>query len=275
MSPLSAKSLSDCWRGRRVVDEVLRELNACGRIEAGEALLALKVGVFRPAEASARTLLALQALGFAGAAAPISALVALDATPPPRDFGFVVAASAAAFLSPPREVFGRSAQLPLWLVGPKTGEAAREIGLSGDATVFATAADLVAALDAAPPGEALILAGRSRNPAIEQGFSAAGRPFALCEVYDAVARTSWSEREIEGLRGCDAFLHYSRRSAELAKSLAETSGLQPTLAAGLHACLSSDIAQALASAGYSRIVTASAPNEAALFDVLISAKERL
>lgn len=77
------------------------------------------------------------------------------------------------------------------------------------------------------------------------------------------------------MRDCDAFLHYSRRSAELAHRLAEVSGLRPTLAAGLQACLSSDVAQALAAAEYSRIVTASAPNEAALFDVLTSAKERL
>ena len=221
-----------------------------------------------------RTLRALQAQGYEGALAPTSALVALGGEPPQRDFAFLVAASSAAFLLPDRGLISRFASTPLRLVGAKTAEAARSIGLGGEAEIFDDASALVAALQGAPTGEALYLAGRSRKPAVEQGFAASGRVFTLVEVYDAVARKSWNEEEINALRECGAFLHYSRRSAQLALRLAEASGLAYVFATGVHVCLSSDIAEALAFAGRSRIVIAKTPDEAALFDALASAQSR-
>jgi uroporphyrinogen-III synthase len=155
-------------------------------------------------------------------------------------------------------------------VGVRAARASRvaELSLAGEPARDAAtlAARLIAAL--APGARLLYLAGRDRKPGLEAALAAAGHRVDAVALYAAQAREAWSASEAEGVAGCDAALHYSRRSAALALALAERAGVAERFRATTHVCLSAAVAAPLALFGARRIVAADAPNEARLIAAL-------
>jgi uroporphyrinogen-III synthase len=87
-------------------------------------------------------------------------------------------------------------------------------------------------------------------------------------VYAARARAAWSDDEAKGIAHCDAVLHYSRRGAELAMSLAKAAGIGDRFRASRHVCLSPDVAEPLRTWGVERLAWSATPREEALFAAL-------
>ena len=165
-------------------------------------------------------------LGYASFVAPATMVLATQAGIPRCDYDAVVATSAKAFdlLSP----CSRDAilALPLFVVGAQTARAAtaRELEVEASAKDAAALAESLRAR-LTPASRILYLAGRDRKSDLESALAADGHRVTPIEVYVAEARRAWSFGEARGVANCDAALHYSTRSAELALRLAEGAGI--------------------------------------------------
>ncbi len=115
-----------------------------------------------------------------------------------------------------------------------------------------------------PGARVLYLAGRDRKSLVEADLRE-GFALEVIETYAAEARASWRPAEARALSSCVAALHYSRRSAELAVSLARVSGQEGCFLAMRHVCMSSDVAAPLSAIGVAHLAIAETPDEPALF----------
>src|SRR5579862_2757256 len=230
----------------------------------------MRVVLTRSSEDAAATAARLAALGFTPVFAPALSIRATGATPPEAAVNALIATSAAAFTVLPPERYAYLASTPLYVVGERTAEAAARIGLSAPRAIAPGAATLAALVcDRLPQrSSVLYLAGRDRVGGLEEALTAAGHRLTVCEVYEALARETWSEEEAEAFAGGDVALYYSRRSAELAVALAQKSGLSEKLGAVLHLCISENAAEPLRDIHATNIVIAAQPTEAGLFDAL-------
>ena len=230
------------------------------------------IALMRANEESERGAVRLAELGHASVIAPATLIFATRADVPPGPYDAVVATSARAF-----DLLSASARdaivaWPLFVVGAQTARAARARELGVEA-LAQDAAALVACLRIrlTPASRVLYLAGRDRKSDLERALAVAGHRVTSIEVYVAQARTAWSSEEARALAACDAALHYSARSAELALRLAEGAGIMKSFRALLHVCISEDAASPLRSSGATRVRSASRPDEDALFDALARA----
>ena len=226
----------------------------------------------RATEDAERSAARLLALGYASFVVPTTMVLATQAGIPRFDYDAVVATSAKAFdlLTP----YSRDAilALPLFVVGAQTARAAiaRELEVEASAKDAAALAESLRAR-LTPASRILYLAGRDRKSDLESALAADGHRLTPIEVYVAEARPAWSFGEARGVANCDAALHYSTRSAELALRLAKGAGIAESFRALLHVCISEDAASPLRSSGATRVRSASSPDEAALFDALARA----
>ncbi len=239
------------------------------RCDDGEAVTK-KIALMRARDEAERSAAFLQARGFLAALAPATEIRATGALPPPGPYDAVIATSAKAIALAHPAARQRIAGAPLFVVGERTARAARDAGMrvAGDPApdVAALAAVLFSRL--APRSRLLYLAGRNRKNALETALSEAGHVIEPVEIYVAEARAAWSEAEAREVAECCAALHYSRRSAALAVTLAEKAGIADPFRALLHVCLSRDAAAPLSAFGAPRLVFASQPREDSLIDAL-------
>jgi uroporphyrinogen-III synthase len=233
----------------------------------------MRVAVFRAAADGARTAARLMERGHDAVLAPV---IRIERTSAPVEAGdaqalLFTSAHAPAVLAHDAALGGLQV-LPCWCVGARTASAARELGFEvvdvgpGDAGQLASV--LTARLR--PQTRLLLLAGRDRKPTLEARLAAAGLALRVTEVYDAAALPAWNESSVAELRGCEAALHYSRRSAALAARLAETHGLSDRMRGWAHHCLSPDVAEALLELGL-RCACAPVPTETSLLNGLDAA----
>src|SRR6202044_1348871 len=110
----------------------------------------------------------------------------------------------------------------------------------------------------------LYLAGRDRKEVIEAAL-AERFELEVAETYAAEARAAWRPTEARSLAFCVAALHYSRRSAGLAATLAKTAGVEACFLELKHVCMSRDVAEPLQALGTSSVAIAETPDEAGLF----------
>jgi uroporphyrinogen-III synthase len=214
----------------------------------------------------------LLALGYACVFSPVTRSLATRAAVPPGPFDAVVASSAKAI-----DLLSASSRdailaLPLFVVGAQTARAARarDLEVEISAKDAAALADLLRArLTSAC--RVLYLAGRDRKSDLERALAESGHCVTAIEVYAAVARQAWSSEEASAVVASDAALHYSARSAELASRLAEGAGIADRFRSLLHVCISEDAASPLRVSGATRVRSASAPDEDALFEALARA----
>jgi uroporphyrinogen-III synthase len=235
--------------------------------------------VTRPQPDNAATVAALRAKGFDVLPAPILRFepVGFQDDPDAR-YGAVIVTSANAL----RAAEGLPAmiglkQLPLFAVGERTAEAAREAGFNnvisadGDATALRELMMASVRVKKLKKIDTLLyLAGAdlARDLAGELGERG----------FDVVTQTTYRMVPIVSLPRdvCDAFaasgieavLHYSRRSARAFLDAARAGGVEISALAIPQCCLSEAIASIVRDAGATQVMVARTPDEKALFEVL-------
>ena len=229
--------------------------------------------VTRPAEPAARTAARLAALGHEPLLDPV---LTLEFAPPEHLIGEV----------PPDAVVLTSANgvraleghadlaslvvLPLWTVGTRTSEAARELGfvVMGEAEDLKGLADLLG--DRPAPLRLLHIAGEHRAGDLGELLALAGHVVETRVVYRAARNAGLAPETQAALRegSLNAVLHYSRRSAETFIALAAEAGLSEAALQLRHLCLSNEVASPLRALGAADVLVAETPNEDALLALL-------
>jgi uroporphyrinogen-III synthase len=235
--------------------------------------------VTRPEPDNETTATALRAKGLEVLLSPMLRFetVAFEIDPDARH-GAVVVTSANAV----HALAGHPAQksllpLPLFAVGERTAEAARQAGFQ---TVTAAGGDAASLRDLMTKG------GRAKSvaktkPLLYLAGADLSRDLAgeLREHgFEVVTATSYRMAPVADLSraACDAFaahriaavLHYSRRSARAFLDAARAGGVEISALAVPQCCLSDAVAAILREAGAPHVAVAPAPDESALFDVM-------
>jgi len=230
----------------------------------------MRVVVTRPQSDSERTAATLHARGHDVLVAPLMRVEPLTADLA-GGWGAVIITSANAVAAivgnPARDTL---VQLPLFAVGHRSAEAARQAGFTNVTSAGGDVRDLVRTLisqhaDANAP--LLYLAGEDRAADLLGELSARGIAAEIRIVYRAIA-AAFPPALIEALKAgaVDAVIHFSRRSADSYRAGASQAGVSGPAMRVRHLCLSAQVAEPLA--GASRIVIATRPDEAALLELL-------
>lgn len=231
----------------------------------------MRVLILRAREDAQRTARALLARGHAPVIAPLLRIVGTDHIIGDVAYRAVLAASAHAVEWLNDDGFRRIAALPLFVVGERTANAARQRGFR-DVRVAAgdgcRLAGLVVDSHLGAPDRTplLLLAGRDRKAEPAATLLAAGYPVDVRVTYraEAVRALPAAGRHAIASGTLDAVLHYSRRSADLFVSRTARAGLMTEATALRQVCLSEDVAAPLRMAGWPRIAVAIQPDEASL-----------
>jgi uroporphyrinogen-III synthase len=225
----------------------------------------MRVLVTRARDDARRTAEKLAARGHEAVLAPVTEIAPTGEPMPAGSYDALVVTSAHAGAALSSLI---DKQKPVFAVGERTADAAREAGF---ACVFAAEGDALSLSglirNTLSPGLALLhVAARHRKDEPAASLRAAGFILRQWEAYEARAVQGLPQATIAALRTgqIGAALHYSRRSADLAIRLAGQAGLASSLLGVPHLCLSADVAAPLISAGATAFV-AENPSEEALF----------
>jgi uroporphyrinogen-III synthase len=205
----------------------------------------MRVLVMRPQADAEGTAVRLAALGHDAVLAPVTRLAFTGTPPPDGPFAGLVLTSAHA------APFCRSvaADRPVFAVGTRTAAAARAAGLACVHEGEGDAADLAALIrrTLAPGSPLLHPAGRDRKAEPARSLRASGYEVAVWECYAAQAVPALPDPVLADLDAgrIRVALHYSRRSAALARDRTAEAGLSDAFARLIHLCLSADVAGAL------------------------------
>jgi uroporphyrinogen-III synthase len=238
----------------------------------------MRLLVTRPLAEAERTAAALQQRGHDALIAPVLTIAPVaDATFDPTLFDAIVMTSgnaARALMSHP--VLHRAQALPVFAVGGRTAQAARDAGFSDVTSAEGAAADLLALVrgrfsQGTGPGARLVyLAGsdRSRDLAAELGTD--GIRVETLVVYRADAAVRLPDAAAQAIRTGTAqgVLHYSRRSTVIFLDCADAGGLDAPVAMLRHYCLSPRAAEPLNARHFKHVAVATHPDENALFDLI-------
>ncbi len=243
---------------------------AARRSSIGEAV---RILVTRPEPDAARTAERLRALGHEPVIAP---LLFIRFNPPPAE----LPEPAALMLTSRNGVeavsrwpqAARWRDLPLFVTGRGTGEAAMGAGFTDVRSADGDAADLAAFLmSKVGPETAPILypAARDRSETFLEGLAANGYDIRAVEAYRAEAAGSFEPAVCEELRfsRIDGVLLYSRRTAEAFRRVAEQARLTGAVAGTRLYALSARVAEPLAGLG-ADVVVADRPDEDSLLALL-------
>jgi uroporphyrinogen-III synthase len=228
----------------------------------------MRIVLTRPQEDSERTAAALRARGHATMIAPL-----LEVEPVKADLAtnwgavIITSANAAAVLAshPSRDGL---IKLPLYAVGKRSADAARQVGFSDIVTAGGDLRDLLRIVSAHRPdakAPVLYLAGEDRSGDLIGDLAVRGIAAEMAVVYRAVAGP-FSPTLIAALKDneIDAVLHFSKRSAENYLTGAVQAGIAKQALAVRHLCLSAQIAEPLAAAGAAHVAIAARPDVASL-----------
>lgn len=229
----------------------------------------MRVLVFRPHAAGLRTAARLATRGHEAVLAPVTRIVALETPPPDGPFVAVVAGSANSFVLPAEDWLLR---LPVIAVGERTAEVARARGFSDVESAGGDRHAMAASAHRRFPagGRVLVLQGRDHKADTVALLVEAGLTPVSWIVYaaSAVAALPAEAAAVLGAEQIEAVLHYSRRSAEVALTLVDDSGLGRPFFAAVQVCLSEDVAEPVRQAGAHRVIVAASPWESALLAAL-------
>jgi uroporphyrinogen-III synthase len=241
-------------------DHIVAHATKCGTMTAsGERS---RIALFRERKDANASAARLRQLGFSAVCLPVIEIQTRPAQPQRPHYDAVVATSDKAF-----HADGPSdTSSPLYVVGARSGRAAEARGWRLALPPARDAAELVRTLYGAlkPKASVLYLAGRDRKDVIERALAGTLK-LEVAETYAAEAREAWRPAEARSLAPCVAALHYSRRSAELAATLAKTAGVEACFLRLKHVCMSRDVAEHLQAIGATRVAIAEMPDEAGLF----------
>jgi uroporphyrinogen-III synthase len=228
----------------------------------GEGAARSRVALFREREDAKASAARLRRFGFSVVCLPVIEIRTRPVRPRRARYDAVVATSDKAFHADG----AADTSSPLYVVGARTGRAAQARGWRLASPPARDADELVRTLAGAlkPKASVLYLAGRDRKEVIEAALSGAF-DVEIVEAYAAEARAAWRPSEARSLASCVAALHYSRRSAGLAATLAKTAGLEPCFLELKHVCMSRDVSAPLQAIDANRVAIAETPDEAGLF----------
>ncbi|MGN6571910.1 MAG: uroporphyrinogen-III synthase [Pseudolabrys sp.] len=228
----------------------------------------MRVAITRPQPNGERSAKALRAQGHDVLLAPLMRVepIAADLA---GDWSAVVvtSANAPAALNAPRELL----KLPLFAVGARSAETARQAGFTDVTSADGDVHELVRLIVQRHRGTApiLYLAGDHRAADFVGALARHGIATEMRVVYRAVT-APFPARLTDALRNgtLDAVLHYSNRSAENYVAGARTAGVAREALGVRHLCLSEQVAAPLRTAGAADVAVAKHPDEAALIELL-------
>ncbi|MGX9391315.1 uroporphyrinogen-III synthase [Nitrobacteraceae bacterium UC4446_H13] len=166
---------------------------------------------------------------------------------------------------------------PLYAVGERTAQAARDLGFArvmaanGDG---ASLRDLVVAQMRAKvlkkSATLLYLAAADRAVNLDDELSPFGLEVVTVTTYRMIATPDLPEDVCAAFTAgrIEAVLHYSARSAHSFVAAARAAGLEITALAVPHCCISANVATVLREAGATQVAVAGAPDEDALLEAL-------
>ncbi len=232
--------------------------------------MTVRLLVTRPEPDGAHTAAQLRARGFEVLLAPLLRVETIgDAALGPGPWGALTITStnaARAVAQHPRR--GELLPLPLFAVGQRSAEAARDAGfgnvLSADGNANALAGSIAANLPRNSP--VLYLAGEDRAGDLAAALATQGIAVQTVTVYRALQAAAFPPDVRAALAGgeIDGVLHFSRRSAAAFLHCSERAGIGAQALAATHYCLSRQGADPLVAAGARTIAIAPRPDEAAL-----------
>jgi uroporphyrinogen-III synthase len=229
----------------------------------------MHVLVTRPEPAAERTASALLARGHEVWKLPLMRIESVTADLA-GDWGGVIITSAnapAAVAANPSFI-----KLPLFAVGDRSAQAARQAGFANVTSAGGDVRDLLQVLSerkADTKSPLLYLAGQERSTDLVAELAARGIAAEMRVVYRAAA-LPFPDELVAALQAGDvqAVLHFSKRSAENYVSGAHEAGIAGEALAVRHYCLSAQVAEPLAAVGAKRVAVAPQPQEAALIELL-------
>jgi uroporphyrinogen-III synthase len=233
----------------------------------------LRILLTRPQPGATQTADALQARGHVPIVAPLFQIEILSKVDPKAaEWAAILLTSANALLGIVKSA-GRSAWrgVPVFTVGDRTAQAAREAGFTNVTSAAGNVNDLIGVIAAQlkPPARLLYLVGEERTGDLAGALQAKNFAVDTVVVYRflvapalpgpaAAALTS----DIEGV------LHFSRRGAEIFLNAARNSRLlEAALNKPVHFCMSEQVAVPLRQAGAMHIKVAAQPNADALLEL--------
>jgi len=230
----------------------------------------MRIVVTRPQSDGERTASALRARGHRVLVAPLMQVepVAADLG---GSWGGVIITSANApnaIASNPSRI--ALAGLPLFAIGDRSAEAARDAGFKDVTSANGDVRDLlrlIAARGGVGLAPLLYLSGEDRAADLVHELSTREIAAEMRVVYRAVT-VPFPPALIEALKAgdVDTVLHFSRRSADNYVAGAKMAGIIGPALAVRHLCLSAPVAEPLASAA--SVAVAARPDEAALIELL-------
>lgn len=233
----------------------------------------MRVLVTRPQPQGARTAAALAARGHDAWDVPLMTI-----EPVAADLSGTWSAVTITSANAPAAIAGNAARealckLPLYAVGHRSADAAREAGFAQVTSADGAARDLVRLLrERAAAGQAplLYLAGEDRAADLIGQLTALGIAADMRVVYRAVTLPFPDELVVALQSGGDvqAVLHFSRRSAENFIAGARAADVMEPAMAVRQYCLSEQVAEPLRAAGAHRVMVAPRPEEAALIELV-------
>ena len=237
----------------------------------------MRLLVTRPLPEARRTAAALQALGHDVLIMPMLRIEVIpNATFGEGPWAAVMMTSlnaARAIATHPRRDLLLSC--PVFVVGWRTGEAARAAGFTDVTSAEGDAAALTRLMVTRvkpAAGSLLYLAGEARTGHVEDTLAVHGFVMQTVAVYQAIAASDFSSEVKAALAAgeIDGILHFSQRSAQVLLAAADAVGMRDKVLKLQHYCLSAQVADALnaapasASATRPTIHVAAHPDEQAL-----------
>jgi uroporphyrinogen-III synthase len=231
-----------------------------------------RVLVTRPEPGASHTANRLAKSGFEPLVLPLTEIRPLATGPVPADFNAVAVTSANALRHAPSALVESLRGKPLFAVGSRTANLAREVGIvtvfegNGDA---AGLAGLVAA-QLTPPSRVLYLCGKVRRPDFETILAEAGLAVEALETYDTITVSHPIEFVLSSLgnKPVAAAVVLSSKTAEALSLLVRTTALAHLFTDTRYFCISGRVAPALTGIDPGHILISETPDEDALVALL-------
>jgi uroporphyrinogen-III synthase len=230
----------------------------------------MRLLVTRPEPDATRSADALRLLGHEAVVAPLTRMETIAA-----EFGGPFSAVLMTSANAARAVaqharLGEITTLPLFTVGARSADAAREAGFVRVMSADGAQRDLVrlAAMRLPRGTRLLYLAGEDRAGDLPGDLAQHGILVETAVIYRAAARDALPREALSVISALDGALHYSPRSVETLLRLAERAGALGAVLSLAHYCLSAVVARPLRAAGAARVSVSAHPDETALFGLI-------
>ncbi|HEV3161014.1 MAG TPA: uroporphyrinogen-III synthase [Xanthobacteraceae bacterium] len=233
----------------------------------------MRILVTRPQPGAAQTAAALQARGHEPIVAPLFQIEILSKVDPKAAQWAAILITSANALPGILRSAGRSAWrgVPIFAVGDRTAQAAREAGFTNVTSAAGNVNDLIGVVAAQlkPPARLLYLGGEERTGDLAGALQARNFAVDTVVVYRFLIAPILPEPAAAALASdIEGALHFSRRGAEAFLNAARNSRLlEAALTKPVHFCMSEQVAAPLRQAGAMHIQIAARPNEDALVEL--------